>query len=155
MMDGALIDSQRISESIIVDEILKKWRGAENYKRVLTFEALIGEREYQESLHKKTGQDPISISGELVLIFNYLQKAFNTYGETFGDPEEKPTMDVIRKITAIGLRALENYGCPLRDIEGSLAARPTEDISEANVPSNILTLSADKEINEAGFHEVD
>lgn len=125
-MDGALIDSQRVSEAIVVDEWLAKWKGFKHYKRVQAFVALDGERNYQESLHKKTGQDPISIPGELALLKTYLDKAFGTYAETFGDPGEKPTMDVIRKITAIGLRALENYGCPLRDVEGSLAARPPE-----------------------------
>lgn len=129
-MDSALIDSQRISESIVVDEWLARWKGWKNYKRVQAFVALDGEREYQESLHKKTGQDPISIPGELALLQVYLTKALITYADTFGDPGEKPTMDVIRKITAIGLRALENYGCPLRDIEASLAARPPEHRAE-------------------------
>lgn len=126
VMDSALIDSQRVSESIVVDEWLAKWKGYKSYKRVQAFVALDGEREYQESLHKKTGQDPISLPGELALLQVYLNKALMAYAETFGDPGEKPTMDIIRKITAIGLRALENYGCPLRDIAGSLAARPPE-----------------------------
>lgn len=132
-MDGALIDSQRVTESIVVDDILAKFKGSDNYKRVRAFDKLLSERLYQESLHKKTGQDPISIPGELILMYQYLQKAFEAYGETFGDPGEKPTMDVIRKITAIGLRAIENYGCPYRDIEGSLAKRPPEHRADNNI----------------------
>ena len=131
-MDDSLISSQRISEAIVVDELLEKFKGFKNLKRVSAFVALDGERKYQESLHKKTGQEVISVPGELALLKVYLDKAFVIYMETFGDPKEMPTMDVIRKIGGICLRALENHGCPLRDIEGSLAKRPSEHRAKNN-----------------------
>lgn len=109
-VDAAQIDSQRISESICVDEMLAKWKGAKNYRRVLAFVALDSERDYQESLHKDTNQEQLSIPGELALLKVYLDKAFIAYADTFGDPGEKPTMDVIRKIGAIALRCMENHG---------------------------------------------
>ena len=131
VVDGALIDSdsQRLAEDAAVHSVLVQWEGYKNLKRVKAFHALNGERTYQERLYKKTGQDLISIPGELALLKVYLDKAFETYAETFGDPGEKPTMDTLRKVTAIGLRVLENYGCPLRDIEASLAARSPEQIA--------------------------
>lgn len=109
-MDGALIDSQRVSESIVVDELLAKFKGFKNYRRVLAFAALAGERYYQESLHKDSNQEQLSIPGELALLRVYLNKAFDAYAATFGDPGEKPTMDIMRKICAIALRCMENYG---------------------------------------------
>lgn len=78
--------------------------------RIEAFNVLDGERAYQEGLHKKTGQHPISLPGELILLRVYLRKAEEAYAATFGDPGERPTMDVIRKVTAIGLRCMENHG---------------------------------------------
>lgn len=78
--------------------------------RTETYNVLDGERTYQESLHKKPGQHPISLPGELILLRVYLRKAEEAYAVTFGDPGEKPTMNVMRKITAIGLRCMENHG---------------------------------------------
>lgn len=113
-MDGALIDSQRLAESDVVDVWLKKWKGFKNYKRVQAFVALDGEREYQESLHKDTNQEQLSIPGELALLKVYLDKAFVAYADTFGDPGEKPTMNVVRKICGIALRCMENHGSVMR-----------------------------------------
>ena len=110
----ATTDSQKISESLVVDEFLCNLKDID-LKRVEAFNALSGEREYQESLHEDTNQQQLSIPGELVLLRVYLRKAEEAYAVTFGDPGEKPTMDVVRKIGAIALRCMENYGSVKRE----------------------------------------
>lgn len=84
-------------------------------KRLAAFDALNGEREYQDSLHEDTNLEQLSIPGELVLLGVYLRKAEEAYAATFGDLGEKPTMDVVRKIGAIALRCMENFGSVRRE----------------------------------------
>lgn len=104
-MDGALIDSQRLTESEVVNELLERWKGYENLKRVKAFVALDGEREYQE----KFNSDVLSVGEELCLIQCYVNKAMIEYANTRKAPSEPATMDVIRKIGAMCLRSMENH----------------------------------------------
>lgn len=109
-MDEAMMASQKLTEAEVVHTMLVEWEGFENLKRLMAFKAILGERDYQDKLHKDTNQEPLSVPGELALLKIYLDKAFVIYGDTFGDPKELPTMDVIRKIATIAFRCMENHG---------------------------------------------
>jgi len=104
-MDGALIDSQRLLESEVVDRSLERWKGYENLKRVKAFVALDGERKYQEKFNSRV----LSVGEELCLIQCYVNKALTEYANTLNVPSEPVTMDVIRKIGAMCLRSMENH----------------------------------------------
>lgn len=105
-MDSASIESQKLSEEHVIDMLLAKWRVYKAIKRVRAFDALDSERNYQEDINP--GEIPIP--EELVLLRVYLRKAEEAFAATFGDPSERPTMDVIRKIGGICLRCMENHG---------------------------------------------
>jgi len=99
-------------------------RGEGKMTREEVYKLIDGEREYQKKLEEMSPETfPLPIAGELVLLRKYLRDAENIYAETFGDPKEQPTMDIIRKLAAICVRAMEGNGAPARDIEGSLARR--------------------------------
>ena len=82
--------------------------------RQMVYNLIDGEREYQDSLHERLNQNQIPLTGELVLLRAYLRKAEEVYTETFGDSEEKPTMDIIRKIAGICVRCMEHNETPHR-----------------------------------------
>jgi hypothetical protein len=105
-MDEALILSQQLSETALVDTLLKKFRGYENLKRVQTFSALDGERKFQERFNSRK----LSVGEELCLLQCYVNKAMTAYADTLNAPSEPATMEVIRKIGAMCVRAMENHG---------------------------------------------
>lgn len=77
-----------------------------NPKRVQAFDALIGERKYQENFNSRV----LSVGEELCLIQCYINKAMEAYADTLNAPSEPATMDIIRKIGAMCLRAMEHHG---------------------------------------------
>lgn len=87
--------------------------------RAIVYSLIDGEREYQDRLNPKQ----VYPGCDIALLHQYLGKATDVFANTFGDPNEQPTMDVLRKIAAICVRAMEQNGCPARDIENSLAMR--------------------------------
>lgn len=99
-------DSQQLAESIAAHGILAKWEGHGSFKRVEAFEALDGERRYQEQFNSNV----LSVGEELCLLQCYINKAMVEYATTLYAPSEPATMDVIRKIGAMCLRAMENHG---------------------------------------------
>lgn len=105
-MDGALIDSQRVSESIVVDKLLEQFKGYKKYERVRAFVALNTERLYQEQFNARK----LSVGEELCLLQCYINKAMVKYADTLNAPSEPATMEVIRKIGAMCLRAMEHHG---------------------------------------------
>jgi hypothetical protein len=80
------------------------------YKQALAFDALIGERKYQEQFNSRK----LSVGEELCLIQCYVNKAMQAYADTLNAPSEPATRDVIRKIGAMCLRAMENHGAVKR-----------------------------------------
>ncbi len=76
------------------------------------YAAIDGEREYQagHGAHR-----PLSLEGETMLVLEYAARLRRTYADTFGDPTERPTRDVLRKIAAICVRAMEHHGAALRE----------------------------------------
>ncbi len=87
--------------------------------REQVFELINGERDYQESL----GADRIevtvpaepyrrpSVAEELVMMNTYLQAAMAAWTNNPGD---EAACDVIRKITGMGVRCMENHGASPR-----------------------------------------
>lgn len=51
------------------------------------------------------------VSGQLVTMERYLRKANDAWTD---NPGEEAALDVMRKLAAIAVRALETYGCPRR-----------------------------------------
>jgi len=83
-------------------------------ERTNVYELIDGERDYQDELNSN-GQGRVLTAGEeLCLVQTYVDKARQVFAETFGDYEERPTMDVIRKIAALCVRAMENHRTPQR-----------------------------------------
>lgn len=81
-------------------------------ERKEVYELIDGERDYQAEMGARR---VLPIEGEMLLLSTYLRKAETVYAETFGDPGEMPTMDVIRKIAAIAVRCMENHPTPPRE----------------------------------------
>jgi len=97
----------RIYEQLQIDKKERQMAREQVYK------AIDSEREYQDSMDGVS--EAPSVASELILLEEYVGRARNTFTETFGDPEEQPTMNVIRKIAGIATRAMENHGAPNRE----------------------------------------
>jgi hypothetical protein len=59
----------------------------------------------------KADQYDYGVEGQLVTLQVYTQKALSAWVENAG-PE--PSLDILRKVAAIAIKALETYGCPAR-----------------------------------------
>lgn len=75
--------------------------------REQAFEIVVGERDAQQRMWPYVP----SMATEFALVDEYIDRARKSYADGFG-PE---TMENMRAITAIVLRAIENYGCPERE----------------------------------------
>ena len=83
--------------------------------REKVYEAIDTERNYQDS-QRKAGRFTelvLPIAGELECIRHYLNKATTSYAESPGETPHE-TLETIRKITAMGVRAMEHHGAPIR-----------------------------------------
>jgi hypothetical protein len=79
------------------------------------YEAIESERDYQDSLRER-GQFTevvLPVAGELLIMKEYLDRAIRSYVENPGETPEE-TLNIIRKITTTGFRAMEHHGAPLR-----------------------------------------
>lgn len=88
-----------------------------NTKRAKVYLAIQGERDYQDSL----GPDRVSvprhkheICEEIVMMRQYLNKAEQEWTSNPGKIGDEKTLHQIRKVTAMGVRCLENHGAPER-----------------------------------------
>lgn len=82
--------------------------------RKLVYEAIDKERDYQDDLTRtKFRHDKVDrgVAAELIIMQMYLNKAGNDFVDYFGDV---PALHQIRKVVALGIRCLENNGCPKR-----------------------------------------
>jgi len=68
------------------------------------YELIDKERDYQDGRHEKNE----SIPAELVIMHIYLEQALDAW--TYKDDARCQ----IRKVVALGIRCLENHGCPDR-----------------------------------------
>jgi hypothetical protein len=81
-------------------------------KREKVYKVIDGEREYQNSLprtrcvsnHDGTG---LSVGDHLALMREYLRRAETAFAD---NPGNNAALDVIRKVTGIGVRCMEEHG---------------------------------------------
>ena len=103
-------------ERVMSPEDYKKmmdvWFSDKLRPRAMAFDALHGEREYQEQFNPNV----LSVGEELCLIQCYVNKAMAEYANTLNAPSEPATRDVIRKIGAMCLRCMENHGSIKREV---------------------------------------
>lgn len=81
-------------------------------KREEVYSLIDGERSYQDTLWGGRPHDDFKSAGDfLIYIEDYLRKAKTAYTTEAGNG---PTMEVIRKITALGVACMEVHGAPAR-----------------------------------------
>lgn len=78
-------------------------------------DAINEELEYQSRLTAmgRADGDDHGVAGQLATLQAYTTKAINAWVENAGEEE---ALDVLRKVAAIAIRALEKYGCPTRSM---------------------------------------
>ena len=99
-MDSALIDSQRLAEDNIVDNLLDTLRGHENFKRVQAFKEVDQERKHQDNLRAENPE----VGRELVLLRGAVSEAEKAYCEG----HESLARTSILIAATICIRCLEN-----------------------------------------------
>ncbi len=83
--------------------------------RQIVYQAIDGERDFQDSLRVKGRftENVLPVPGELICIQEYVNKALKVYVSEPGEiPEE--TLHALRKIAAMCVRTMEHYGAPKR-----------------------------------------
>ena len=85
--------------------------------------AINGELHYQSKLQDMGRSDGIEsgLPGQLVTLSVYVRKAQEAWVMAPGDPD---ALEQLRKVAAIAIRALEQYGCPIRKMPGNTEPYP-------------------------------
>jgi hypothetical protein len=80
----------------------------------LVIDAINGELKYQATLSDQNRADSTDygVEGQLVTLTVYTRRAQEAWTDNAGS---KQALDVLRKVAAIAIRALEQYGCPRRE----------------------------------------
>ncbi len=83
-------------------------------KRGKVFSAITTERKYQDVEYVDAHFKPVkrSVGEELVLMQVYLNKAFKSYADEYGDA---PALHRIRQVAALAVRCMENHGALPRE----------------------------------------
>ena len=84
-------------------------------KRTDVYEQIDKERDFQDSLTKTAFRHNVadrSVPAEIVMIQTYLNHAIREFTDYYGDEK---ALHQIRKLVALGVRCLENHGCPRRE----------------------------------------
>ncbi len=76
------------------------------------FKVISEERAYQDSLWGDNLDKINGVGDYLVYMQTYLTRAFENHYNT--DPTQEGSLDFIRKVTAIGVKAMESFGAPSR-----------------------------------------
>jgi len=89
-------------------------------ERKQVYERIDGERDYQDKhcAEENFDVDKRAISSHILTLELYLDKCKQVWGRT-SNAKPDPTMDVMRKVAAIAVRCLEEWGCPERRILGA------------------------------------
>lgn len=91
--------------------------------RQQVYDALDSERDYQEMRKKRDGEngtdnngDPRSHSPEEYLVYmqDYLNEALHVASRTWGPEARLAIMEIVRKVTALGVANMEDNGAPQR-----------------------------------------
>lgn len=77
-------------------------------------DAINGELQYQATLLDQGRADSTDygVEGQLVMLAVYTRRAQEAWTNNAGSEQ---ALDVLRKVAAIAVRALEQYGCPRRE----------------------------------------
>lgn len=78
-------------------------------KRNVVFEAITGEREYQ---NKKWGDPPHEVAAYILYMEHHLSKARRLSSEQRGDEN---SLDELRKVVTLGVACMEQHGVVWRD----------------------------------------
>lgn len=80
------------------------------------FGVITDERKFQDAQQEegRFEKKVHSVAEELVLMQRYLDKAFGAYTDNYGDA---PALHQLRKVVALGVRAMENHGALPREIQ--------------------------------------
>ena len=73
------------------------------------YDAIGGERKYQDGLNPKT----LSIGEEIALALKYTNSALDEWSNDFNPPEQE-ALAMLRKVAAICVRCMEHHGAPRR-----------------------------------------
>jgi hypothetical protein len=99
--------------------------GLAEIRRARVFEAINGERYYQETKWGTLEQHPQSVGAYLTLMRVHLTRAENAWAGANNDME---ALDCLRKVLAIGVACGEQHGMPRRqDKAPTLHANPFSD----------------------------
>lgn len=77
------------------------------------FEAINSERSYQDALWPQ-GAEPMTIGEEILVLGEYVMKARSAW--TTESRPEINALHIIRKISGIATRCMEQHGAPLRKV---------------------------------------
>lgn len=84
-------------------------------KRSLVYAALDGERDYQDEKWGPTGTHGIhSVTEFLVYIQDYTNEALHVESREEDEAANVKALDIMRKITALGVACMEQHGAPSR-----------------------------------------
>lgn len=128
------------------------------------FNQIIKEREYQDSQREagRFTEEVLPLPGELVCLQYYLNKALDKYISLPGEAPT-PSLHELRKVVAIGVRALEHHGCPEREaLESPITKWPLTDYVDSpgeatfgQTPATINSFSQVDFRNGSGLEFVD
>lgn len=84
--------------------------------QAVAFEAILSERDYQDMRQERDAGQPVhSVEDFLLFMQHYMTKTIAVASETWG-PDAKPkTLDMMRKVVALGVACMEQHGCPRRE----------------------------------------
>lgn len=83
-------------------------------KRNLVYEAIDGERDYQDERWNFNTHGSHSITEFLTYIRDYTEEALHIECREEDETANAKAIDIIRKIAALGVACMEQYGAPLR-----------------------------------------
>lgn len=104
-------------------------RGFVEIRRERVFEAIKGERRYQEMKWGDLVDHPQSVGAYLTLMRVHLTRAENAWAGANNDME---ALDCLRKVLAIGVACGEQHGMPLRIDTTPAPSTPTTHEPQAN-----------------------
>lgn len=104
-------------------------RGFAEIRRERVFEAINGERRYQEMKWGDLVDHPQSVGAYLTLMRVHLARAENAWAGANNDME---ALDCLRKVLAIGVACGEQHGMPLRIDTTPAPSTPTTQEPQAN-----------------------
>ena len=78
--------------------------------------AVVSERRYQEMRKvRDSGQESHSVGEYLLYMQDYLNEAIHVAARTWGPDAPAKTLEIVRKVTALGFACMEDNGSPKRE----------------------------------------